>query len=54
MTSTTSATASPSSNCTSRTAARIIVVRSVTICTSSAAGSDSCSFGRIALTLSTV
>ncbi len=42
---TTITTDSASSNCTSRTDARMVVVRSVTTRTSSAAGSDCCKFG---------
>ena len=49
MTITTSATASSSSNCTSRTEARIVSVRSVSIATSTAAGSDALSCGSSAL-----
>jgi len=53
MTITTSATASSSSNSTSRTDARIVTVRSVSSVTSTAAGSEPCSWGRRALTRST-
>ncbi len=43
---TTSATVSTSSNCTSWTDARMVVVRSVSTCTSTPAGSDAVSCGR--------
>jgi hypothetical protein len=52
ITSTTRATASPSSNSTSRTEARIVVVRSVSTTTSIAAGRLSAMVGSSALTLS--
>ena len=44
---TTRHTASSSSNCTSRTEARIVTVRSVNTCTSSEAGRLACNCGRI-------
>ncbi len=50
---TTSATASMSSNCTSRTDARMVTVRSVSITTSTAAGSDAESCGSRRLMRST-
>ena len=50
---TTSATVSISSNCTSATEARIVVVRSVRICTFTDAGSDACKRGSSVLIRST-
>ena len=54
ITMTTSATASSSSNSVSSTEARMVVVRSAMICTSTEAGSAACSLGSSALTRSTV
>ena len=51
---TTRATASINSYCTSRTDARIVVVRSVSVTSSTEAGSAACSCGRIALMALTV
>ena len=53
ITSTTSTTASISSNWTSSTEARTVMVRSVSVVTSTAAGIDAVSCGSIALTRST-
>ena len=53
MTSTTSATASISSNCTSLTEARMVVVRSVSTETLTEAGSELCSCGSSRLMRST-
>src|SRR4029077_6181705 len=53
ITATTRTIASPSSNSTSATEARIVVVRSVSTVTSTDAGSEACSAGNIALILST-
>src|SRR5439155_160788 len=50
---TTSATASSNSNCTSRTDARMVTVRSVNSVTSTDGGSDAFSCGNSALTRST-
>ena len=52
MTMTTSAIVNISSSCTSRTEARIVVVRSVSIVTFTAEGSEAWSWGRRALTRS--
>ena len=53
MTITTSATASNSSNCTSRTDARMVTVRSVSSATSTAAGNEALSCGSNCFTRST-
>ena len=53
MTITTSATVSISSNSTSATEARMVVVRSVSTATFTEAGSEACSLGSRALILST-
>src|SRR5579872_1185396 len=53
ITATTRIIARPNSNSTSATEARIVTVRSVSNVTSTASGSDACSEGNSALTLST-